>query len=1212
MNRFRRYLRKFSRQTHKYIFALLFVAALVLFALSCLEQDYSRKMARQVARVEKALHKREKIADHYAMVAMRAEQNWVGFDDMPQDMVLYRYNSDTLQSWVHQFPISNDETDVYPFSYRLQYLSNRNLYSTPLAYIGTKERYVNLGSAWYVVKTHLSEDRRIKVITGILINREYAMSEIPDQTNKKLNIGKGFSPVSLAGGAESVIHNREGEPLFSIVADAPDAFEYGNVHLRWIAFLLLLLAVFPYHYRTRTWKSFILAVTTLVAVRLSAWLIVAKGLETREIFSPMLYADSRLFDSLGSLLMNNAFVAMLVYAVFVMRKSILRRMSGSSRRHNVIVIAATIISGLLLMLYIHLVFSSLIANSDIELEIYRLGQMSIYSVLCYITFAMLFLALLYVAQMIFLFIRRDSRVNLFSWKYVLPYVLFISAYTVAIVSIYGFEREYELNRVRTNKLAIERDLTLEMYLRSVEQEIANDRFIAVLSSVKGGELIRSRLLERYLNNGLTSRYNVKISLCNPQDYLDVGGSSSNLVGCYQFYDDMLKDYGVRLAPNSYFFYLNNYNGLTSYLGVFTYMDPTYNTMSRLFFEIESKTKPDMISNPFDVLTSHGFRNTSIPSGYSYARYANGRLVTNGGDYNYPVSPVTNYEVGYMMGNKNGYVHFINHISDEDMTIISRPHHSVFPYVVSFSYLVIFYGLFILVFTIWGRQTKLLVLPRHSLRRKLSMLITLTMVGALLCMGTGSVLYVMRLNAARNNELMEEKISAVQNSLSKYCRYAMRYNAVNTPEMMAGMEEASNLLQTDVNLYDVHGGLIRTTNPEVFEHFIVGKRINNKAYENIIYNNSQRYVTVENIADINYYSIYAPLFNEAGDMVAIVNIPYFYNNEDVHTSSITTISTVVNIYLLLLIAAITLGAFLSNSFARPLAEIKSKIDHLALSGGNKHIKYKNTKDELGVLIESYNAMVDDLEESTKRLAQTERERAWTEMARQIAHEIKNPLTPMRLSIQYLMRLKEQGVEGWEDKLEKISKSLLEQIDILAETASEFSSFSKSFTEIVSEVDLDELLKEQLVIFDNRDGLHIRYVASCTGSIVEVRRSQLARVFVNLVTNSIQAIDNAGVVPGEIEIHLDRRIEDGRMFYSISFEDNGPGVSDDNRDKLFTPNFTTKTGGTGLGLAICRNIVQQSNGTISYRRSEKLGGACFEILLLAKEDLKDAALEVEMTS
>jgi nitrogen fixation/metabolism regulation signal transduction histidine kinase len=244
-------------------------------------------------------------------------------------------------------------------------------------------------------------------------------------------------------------------------------------------------------------------------------------------------------------------------------------------------------------------------------------------------------------------------------------------------------------------------------------------------------------------------------------------------------------------------------------------------------------------------------------------------------------------------------------------------------------------------------------------------------------------------------------------------------------------------------------------------------------------------------------------------------------------------------------------------------------------------------------------VEDLEESTRQLAMNEREQAWKEMARQIAHEIKNPLTPMKLSIQYLMRMKEAGVPGWEEKLESVSKSLLEQIDTLSQTATEFSSFARFFSEDITRFDLDALIAEQKEFFDNREDLTIEYVSPDAGEApVEARRSQLARVLVNLITNSVQAIDSAGISAGHIRISLSPARIAGADGWRIDVEDNGPGVSEEDLPKLFTPNFTTKKTGTGLGLAICRSIIEQSQGTIAYSRSD-LGGARFTIVLPAAE-------------
>ena len=909
----------------------------------------------------------------------------------------------------------------------------------------------------------------------------------------------------------------------------------------------------------------------------------------------MLYADTTLFNSLGSLLFNNVFVAMFFYALFVMRYRIHKALERLSAPGRWTVTGLLALLGLALAFYIHYVMRSLVRNSSIVLEPFRLTEIGSYAILSYLTFAMLFLALLFQIHLVLMLVRRDTRVNLFTWVNLSLYVAAVSIYSVMAVSAYGLDKEYESNRVNTGKLAIERDLSLEMFLREVEPAILSDPFLSVLTSVGGGELIKNRLMERYLYSDVVRKYNITLSTCSRDNLISLG-EGVDPVGCFSFYENLMKEYGVALAPGSNIYYLHDYNGLTSYLGMFTYYDPSTYEVSRLFLELESKYKNDVVNSPFDALTVRSGTAAALSRKYSYARYSDDRLVSYGGTYDYPVTPPEEYPIGYRMVNKNGVIHFVNRLSDEDITVISRARRPFFPHVVSFSYLFLFYGFFILIFTQRWRKDRLFNLPKHSLKRRITLLITLTMVLAIGTMGIGSVIYVMRLNRENNREAMDALMTSAQSVLAEPCKYALRYNDINTPQLFSAMDDFNQVTRNELNLYNVHGELIRSTKPELFDQYLVGKRMNNKAFRQIVKQRQLRFVDVENIAGVRFYSVYEPVFNGDGAMVAIVNVPYFNRSEDVADATATTISAVINIYLILLLAAIALAAIISNSLSRPLVEIKDRIDRLALTG-NRRIKYRNTKDELGVLIASYNKMVEDLEESSRQLAQTEREQAWKEMARQIAHEIKNPLTPMKLSIQYLLKMKEAGVPGWEEKLESVSKSLLEQIDTLSQTATEFSSFARFFSEDVTRIDLGELIAEQKEFFDNREDLSIEYVGPETGQAsVDGRRSQLARVLVNLITNSVQAIDSVGQTDGRIRISLSPARIAGSDGWRIDVEDNGPGVSDEDLSKLFTPNFTTKKTGTGLGLAICRSIIEQSQGTIGYSRSE-LGGARFTIVLPA---------------
>ena len=1181
----------------KYGSHVLFLAAILLLGLSGIHTDYLSRSRRQVARVARQLHKRELLAEQYALKALQAsDEDWIDFDDMPDDIVLYCYKNDSMKCWTHQFPISSDKLDAISDAYRLQYMNNRNLNSTPLAYIGVREKYINLGSAWYVVTTQFLRDYRTKVVTGILIKTEYPGSSIPNTVNRHLRLRDGYTTVPIHSDDASIVYGIEGEPLFSVVPTVPPTPGHGNMTLRWIAFALMLLATFPRHVRRHTWRSFITTVLTLVIVRILAFYYVSRGYVTDEIFSPVIYADTSLFNSLGNLLLNNVFLAMVFYALFVMRYRLHKIMEGQSKPWRHVLLVVLMLAGVALVAYIHFVMRSLIRNSSIVLEPYRISDIGVYAILSYLSFAMLFLALLDQIYMVVMLIRRDARINLFSWSPIFLYVLVISLYCVVSMNIYGLEKEFESNRVNTGKLAIERDLSLEMFLRDMEPAVRTDPFMSVLTSVGGAELIKNRLMERYLYSDVVRPYNITLSTCSSNNLISLG-QGAEPVGCFAFYDNLIREYGVPLETGSNIYYLHNYNGLATYLGVFSYYDPSTYEVSRLYLELESKVKNDVVNSPFDAVTARSGMVASLPRYYSYARYSDDRLVSYGGSYNYPVNPPEGYEIGYQMVNKNGFVHFVNRLSAEDIVVISRSRRPFFPHLVSFSYLVIFYGFFLLICTLRWRKEKIFDLPKHSLKRKITLLIVFSMVIALGTMGVGSVVYVVRLNRENTREAMDGLMSSAHSCLAESCKYAMRYNELDTQELFDAMEDFTRITRSDLNLYNLQGELIRSTKPELFDQLLVGKRINNKAFRQIVKHRQLRYVDLERIAGVRFYSIYEPVFNGDGTMVAIVNVPYFTRSEDVTNATASTVSAVINICLILLIAAIALGVIISNSLTRPLVEIKDRIASLALSG-NRRIRYRNTKDELGVLIHSYNKMVEDLEESTRQLAQSEREHAWKEMARQIAHEIKNPLTPMKLSIQYLMKLKEAGVPGWEEKLDTVSHSLLEQIETLSQTASEFSSFARFYSEDVVRLDLVALIEEQQVLFDNREDLTFEFEHGTKEAWVDGRRSQLARVLVNLITNAIQAIENADMPDGRIRISLRPARIASHEGWRIDVEDNGPGVGEADLEKLFTPNFTTKKTGTGLGLAICRSIVEQSQGTIAYRRSD-LGGACFTIVLPAAD-------------
>lgn len=324
------------------------------------------------------------------------------------------------------------------------------------------------------------------------------------------------------------------------------------------------------------------------------------------------------------------------------------------------------------------------------------------------------------------------------------------------------------------------------------------------------------------------------------------------------------------------------------------------------------------------------------------------------------------------------------------------------------------------------------------------------------------------------------------------------------------------------------------------------------------------------------------------MVAIVSSPYTDQSYDFEAEAMVHIASIITVFLLLLMIARVVTEEVIGRMFRPLSEMSRKmkvsdVDHL------EYIIY-DQEDEVSTLVRAYNLMVHDLSDSARQLAQAERDKAWSAMARQVAHEIKNPLTPIKLKLQMLIRMKQSGNPAWEEKFDEVSAAVLEHIDILADTANEFSTFAKLYTEEPVDIDLDSLVQEEVAMFDARDDISFEYYG-LEGAVISGPKPQLTRVLVNLITNSVQALEADGRTDGRIVVSVRNSSKEG--FYDIVVEDNGPGVREENRSRLFTPDFTTKSHGSGLGLAICRNIIDRCKGEIFYSKSFTLGGACFTI-------------------
>ncbi|TCK67718.1 phospho-acceptor domain-containing protein [Winogradskyella wandonensis] len=387
----------------------------------------------------------------------------------------------------------------------------------------------------------------------------------------------------------------------------------------------------------------------------------------------------------------------------------------------------------------------------------------------------------------------------------------------------------------------------------------------------------------------------------------------------------------------------------------------------------------------------------------------------------------------------------------------------------------------------------------------------------------------------------------------------------------------------INLYDLEGQLLKSSKAALQQN-TVEICLSAEVLNQLANTAEHRYVIKNEINGKVFQSSYSYITDEKFKNIAILNIPYL-EDDDIFNRELNEFLTRLGIaYIVMILAAIVLAYFVSRYITRSLKTISDKMNEFRLEKRNKKIDIESSSIEIENLVKSYNGMIDELEESAVQLATSEREQAWREMAKQVAHEIKNPLTPMRLSVQSFQRKFNPNDENIEQKVAEYSNTLIQQIDTMSSIASAFSNFAKMPAQQKEELNVVHVVKLALDIFNES---YIQYFPDEEEVIAKFDRTQLIRVVTNLVKNGIQAIPKDSENP-KIEVRVFTDDEN----VNITVADNGMGISEDNSLKIFEPKFTTKTSGMGLGLAMVKNIVETYGGTITFT-SEYGKGTIFTV-------------------
>ena len=396
-------------------------------------------------------------------------------------------------------------------------------------------------------------------------------------------------------------------------------------------------------------------------------------------------------------------------------------------------------------------------------------------------------------------------------------------------------------------------------------------------------------------------------------------------------------------------------------------------------------------------------------------------------------------------------------------------------------------------------------------------------------------------------------------------------------------ELSDVHDVFIALFDLKGRYLISSNFVEMDTLHVPETVNYSILKQLSTGNERAYID-QNFGKGQYALAYWYFHDSKGKPMLIANVVYEKSYDRISELKIT-LKEISTGYILLFLVAAAMAFLLSRNITRSLDIITKRIRKTKLGQYNEPIEWQNS-DEIGELVSEYNRMLKQLEISALKLAQSERESAWREMAQQVAHEIKNPLTPMKLRVQQLERTWKEKPEEFNGRLHAFSESMIEQIDALARIANEFSHFAKMPKPNLALENLDTTLHSVIELFDNVQQVKITYRAQLLHpAVVLVDKDQLIRVLNNLLNNAIQASPTGR--DGEIDVCL--RVSEHHVIVRI--QDNGVGITQENKQRIFVPNFTTKSNGTGLGLAMVKTIVEQNQGSVFFRSKEEKGASFF---------------------
>lgn len=1001
--------------------------------------------------------------------------------------------------------------------------------------------------------------------------------------------------------------------------------------------------------RSSSLVGFLCTLGVIVALR--AYLYMAGPpfhLDTLLFFSPLLYASSSALPSFGDLFIITLCILWLV--VFMTRHTPYKTyfqniQSGLLRKLLPPVLALAM--ALYLLFFVGII-RGLILDSSISFDVSRFYSINVYTllgllVICTITGisamvinifnfqlrllmpdrmrrygVVLFMGILallaggyytdliywcLLGWLIFFLIMLDTpRLKLVSDLFepqMLIWALFIGAFCTGIVQYFNVYKENEERKTFVEqRLAPHRDDLLEYTFDRTAANIAQDGTLKQLFHEPSSSLRRfvNKHLDTLYRNSTTSRYEANIYIFDVYGNAYYNHDSTSLSS----FERQKKD--ATPTGSSYLFYKESIPDKNAYLCFIPIYSALVNDkLGYVVIDMSLKKQAATTVYP-ELLLPSASKTSPRENEYSYAIYVSGRLVSQETDRPFPTFLSGDTVAGqeYRFRSRGNVSELQYRVSDKRTIVVVHEDRRWIETITVFSYIFciqVILAVFILVYQVYlsyfASSTVTEKYLRLDLRKGIQYAMLAIVVFSFSLIGVVTYWYFSSRFSDEGTARLQSAMQAARRSVQGYLDAAHAYESDerfdSVTQAMAFRKFITLLAESqkiDINLFDNNGNLFATSEEEIYQKGLVSRIMRQDAYYQLNTAGTSIVIQEENVAGLSYQSAYEPMLDEHGVALGYLNVPFFSSEKELRSQLSSIVITLFNVFAFIFLVSSLITVYITRWVTRSFNMIKEQFSKLNLQR-NERIKWPYD-DEIGDLVKEYNKMVDKVEENAALLAQSERETAWREMARQVAHEIKNPLTPMKLNIQYLQQAVRNDAPNLRELLQRVSASIIEQIDNLSYIASEFSNFAKMPEARPEELVLGDLLQLAVGLYRNDEQVEVSLSMPEERILVYCDHSQVLRMLTNLLENAKQAIpeDRKGMIA--VTLHAD----DGKA--TISVKDNGQGIAPDVAARIFQPYFTTRSSGTGLGLAMTRKMIEFWKGEIWFE-TEEGQGTTFHIML-----------------